>query len=52
MKTPQDQVKGGREEGIYQAQLCVNRGEHYTCQTIHNSPSNAEMDLCGDSVNK
>ena len=52
MKTPQDQVRGGREVGDFTKYSCVLIVVSTTCQTIHNPPSHAEMDLCGDSVNK
>ena len=37
MKTPQDQVRGGREEGILPS-TAVSMVVSTTCQTIHNSP--------------
>ena len=45
MKTPQDQVRGGREEEI---------PPKYSCVMIitHNSLAGVDMSLCGDSVNK
>ena len=52
MKTPQDQVRGGREEERISPSCVLIQIVRTTCQRIHNSLSAAEMSLCSDSVNK